>query len=51
MKENIIAGWSGASLFPENMHQVLNQLDDSELTPKTPPSNGTTFTLFFPNSC
>jgi len=52
-KENIIAGWRGAGLFPENMHRILCQVADHEKStvPKTPPSNGTTPTPFFPNSC
>jgi hypothetical protein len=47
------AGWRGAGLFPENMHQILIQLADHQkpTIPKTPPPNGTTPTPFFPNSC
>lgn len=52
-KENIIAGWRGAGLFPENMHRILSQLADpaQPTAPQTPPPNGTTLQPFFPNSC
>ena len=52
-KENIIAGWRGAGLFPENMHRILIQLPGYEdpAIPNTPPQPRTTHQLFYPNSC
>jgi hypothetical protein len=51
-KENIISGWRGAGLFPENMHRILSQLIDYEdpAIPKTPPLESTIPGPFFPNS-
>jgi DDE superfamily endonuclease len=51
-KENIISGWRGAGLFPENMHRILIQLTDYEesAVPDTPLQPHTTQTSFFPNS-
>ena len=52
-KENIISGWRGAGLFPENMHRILIQLVDYEklTTPTTPCQSHTTQPAFYPNSC
>ena len=50
-KENIISGWRGAGLFPENMHRILIQLVDRAATPTTTPSPCTTRPAFYPNSC
>jgi len=52
-KENILAGWRGAGLFPENMHRILIQLADYEKPPTiaTPPQSRTTHPTFYPNSC
>ena len=52
-KKNIISGWRGAGLFPENMHQILIQLADHEeyTLPSIPPQNHATHQPFFPNSC
>jgi len=52
MKENIISGWRGAGLFPENMHRILSRLIDYEdpAIPKTPPLESTIPGPFFPNS-
>jgi hypothetical protein len=38
-KENILSGWRGAGLFPENMHHILRQLTNYEdsTVPETPP--------------
>lgn len=33
---NILAGWRGAGLFPENMHRILQQLPENRIVPKTP---------------
>jgi len=51
-KENIISGWRGAGLFPENMHRILSQLIDYEdpTIPKTLPLEYTIPGPFFPNS-
>ena len=51
--ENIMSGWRGAGLFPENMHRVLSQLPDQQKStlPSTPPQNHTTHSPFFPDSC
>ena len=40
---NILAGWRGAGLFPENMHRILQQLSDntSIRTTPAPPSTAT----------
>jgi hypothetical protein len=52
-KGNIISGWRGAGLFPENMHRILIQLADREehTLPSTPLQNQATHQPFFPNSC
>src|SRR5277367_6310351 len=52
-KENIISGWRGASLFPENMHRILVQLADYKRpsTSLTSPQNRTTHPAFYLNSC
>src|SRR2546421_1231123 len=52
-KENILAGWRGAGLFPENMHRILCQLSDykESATSVTPPQNCITHPTFYPNSC
>ena len=52
-KENIISGWRGVGLFPENMHRILVQLADYEKpsTPLASPQNCTTHPTFYPNSC
>lgn len=49
MKENILSGWRGAGLFPENMHYILTQLIDYEnpTTSKTPPSEPAMLGPFF----
>jgi hypothetical protein len=42
-KDNILAGWRGAGLFPENMHRVLQQIPEKTILPTTPaPSSATT---------
>jgi hypothetical protein len=50
--DNILSGWRGAGLFPENMHRILIQLAGGELpsTPTTPPPTAATITPFLPNS-
>jgi len=35
-KANILGGWRGAGLFPENMHRILQQLPDNTIMPTTP---------------
>jgi hypothetical protein len=49
---NILAGWRGAGLFPENMHRVLQQVSDYHVPPTTPipPSTIVTNTLIIPMS-
>lgn len=51
-KDNVLSGWRGAGLFPENMHRILIQLAGGELpsTPTTPPPTAMTITPFLPNS-
>jgi hypothetical protein len=51
-KDNILSGWRGAGLFPENMHRILIQLagGDRPSTPNTPPPMTATITPFLPNS-
>jgi DDE superfamily endonuclease len=51
-KDNVLAGWRGAGLFPENMHRILVQLLDNEIvhaTP-TPPPTAIDNTIYFPTS-
>ena len=38
---NILAGWCGAGLFPENMHRVLIQISDKRIAPVTPMPSST----------
>ena len=51
-KENILSGWRGAGLFPENMHRILKQLIDYEdpTVAKTPSLRPATLGPFFPDS-
>ena len=51
-KDNILSGWRGAGLFPENMHRILIQLADRNIpsTQITPLSTAHTTTTFLPNS-
>ena len=52
-KDNIISGWRGAGLFPENMHRILCQLGDHSEEPTvatTPPPTSTPPAPFFSNS-
>lgn len=52
-KQNILAGWRGAGLFPENMHRILVQLADYEKSAPqtTPPQSRTAHPALYPNSC
>lgn len=49
---NILAGWRGAGLFPENMHRILQQLPDNRIVPATPvpTSTATNNTPYIPTS-
>ena len=52
-KQNILSGWRGAGLFPENMHRILQQLPQSKIQPPAmpaPSSNVNNHTLYFPTS-
>lgn len=53
-QSNILAGWRGAGLFPENMHRVLQQVSDYpvQVPPTTPipPSTTATNTPIIPTS-
>jgi hypothetical protein len=51
-KGNILTGWCGAGLFPENMHRILQQIPDSKALPTTPVplSVAANHTLYFPTS-
>jgi hypothetical protein len=52
-KDNILSGWRGAGLFPENMHRILCQLADHSKEPvitNTPPPASITPAPFFSNS-
>jgi DDE superfamily endonuclease len=51
-KENILSGWRGAGIFPENMHCILIQIPEvmTQHTTLTPPPVTTPITTFFPNS-
>src|SRR5256714_9721269 len=46
-KANILSGWRGAGLFPENRHRVLCQIPDEDL-PTPTPSNPSTTTVSAP---
>ena len=52
-EQNILAGWRGAGLFPENMHRILIQLPDYEEPGifNTPSPTHTTHPPLYPNSC
>jgi len=39
-EKNILAGWKGATLFPENLGRILQQFADNS-EPITPPPNPT----------
>jgi hypothetical protein len=49
---NILAGWRGAGLFPENMHRILIQLNNKLITatPDTPRPVPAVSTPHLPNS-
>lgn len=51
-KDNILGGWRGTGLFPENMHRILIQIPDIQIVPTTPTPSSTsnTMTPFLPNS-
>ena len=52
-EKNILAGWRGAGLFPENMHRVLHQLPDIATpisTPVSPLANATSTPFFLSSS-
>ena len=52
-QKNILAGWSGAGLFPENMHRILYQLSDTTSplsTPITTSSESTMMPFFLSSS-
>jgi DDE superfamily endonuclease len=51
-KENILSGWRGAGIFPENMHRILIQILEvmTQYTTLTPPPVTPPITTFFPNS-
>jgi hypothetical protein len=52
-KDNILSGWRGSSLFPENMYRILIQLVDYLEEPalaNTPPPLSTILAPFFPDS-
>jgi len=51
-RTNILAGWRGAGLFPENMHRVLRQISDKQIAPMTPLPSSTAIssTPYFPTS-
>ena len=50
-KKNILAGWSGAGLFPENMDRILKHLINykDQIISTTSPSQPTTLGPFFLN--
>ena len=52
-KQNILAGWRGTGLFPENMHRILIQLANYEKSAPqtTPPQSHTAHPALYPNSC
>src|SRR5271170_7752491 len=37
-KDNILSGWRGVGLFPENMHRILIQISVNEVSAPTPAS-------------
>jgi hypothetical protein len=52
-RDNILAGWRGAGLFPENMTRVLRQIPDNMSQPPmtpVPSSNVSNHTPYFPTS-
>ena len=51
-EKNILSGWRGAGLFPENMHRILHQLADISfsISTSTPSSTATISTPFFLSS-
>jgi hypothetical protein len=51
-EQNILSGWRGAGLFPENMHRILHQIPETENQPTTPtPSSNTNdYIPYFPTS-
>ena len=51
-KDNILGGWRGAGLFPENMHRMLIQIPNTQVVPTMPPPSSTsnTTTPFLPTS-
>ena len=53
MRENILSGWRGAGLFPQNMHRIPRQLTDYKhpAVPNTSLPSHTTHPSFFPDSC
>lgn len=48
-EKNILAGWRGAGLFPENLHRILHQLADpiGPISTSSPPPTPSTSTPFF----
>ena len=52
-KQNILAGWRGAGLFPENMYRILIQLADYEKSAlqAIPLQSHTAHPALYPNSC
>lgn len=52
MTTNILAGWRGAGLFPENMHRILQQLSDHTIIPAmhVPPSTASNNIPHIPTS-
>ena len=51
-EKNILSGWRGAGLFPENMHRILHQLADISfsISTSTPSSTAMISTPFFLSS-
>jgi len=49
-QKNILAGWKGAGLFPENMQQVLQLLNTCPLATPVVTSSNDTATPFFLSS-
>ena len=35
-KTNVLSGWRGAGIFPENRHRILSQLPDIDISPPSP---------------
>ena len=40
--DNILAGWRGTGLFPENQHRILCQVPQTDTSPPTPRTTSTT---------